>query len=99
MISCWYIFNIFVDDEDGGDVAIEGLDVENFGFSDAHFQSPFQFPKWMKTWILYLLVCKNLHEYSNIEMLYFDQLFKCCGPVVDICIIYYGQCVKLTTLW
>ncbi|RVW15995.1 hypothetical protein CK203_101950 [Vitis vinifera] len=28
------------DDEDGGDVAIERLDVENFGFPDAHFQSP-----------------------------------------------------------
>ena len=39
MISCLYIFNIFVDDEDGGDVAIERLDVENFGFPDAHFQS------------------------------------------------------------
>ncbi|KAL6329357.1 hypothetical protein AAG906_017665 [Vitis piasezkii] len=29
------------DDEDGGGVAIEGLDVENFGFLDAHFQSPY----------------------------------------------------------
>ncbi|KAL6319822.1 hypothetical protein AAG906_036886 [Vitis piasezkii] len=29
-----------VDNEDGGDVAIEGLDVENFGFPDAYFQSP-----------------------------------------------------------
>ncbi|RVX07103.1 hypothetical protein CK203_030582 [Vitis vinifera] len=28
-----------IDDEDGGDVAIERLDVENFGFPDAHFQS------------------------------------------------------------
>ncbi|RVW15608.1 hypothetical protein CK203_077678 [Vitis vinifera] len=28
-----------VDNEDGGDVAIEGLDVENFGFPDAYFQS------------------------------------------------------------
>ena len=41
MISCLYIFNIFVDDEDGGGMAIEGLDVENFGFLDAHFQSPY----------------------------------------------------------
>ena len=41
MISCRYIFNIFVDDEDGGDVAIEGLDVENFGFPNAHVQSPY----------------------------------------------------------
>ena len=31
------MFNIFVDAEDGGGVAIEGLDVENFGFIDAHF--------------------------------------------------------------
>ena len=31
------MFNIFVDAEDGGSVAIEGLDVENFGFIDAHF--------------------------------------------------------------
>ncbi|RVW28389.1 hypothetical protein CK203_109069 [Vitis vinifera] len=30
-----------VDNEDGGDVAIEGLDVENFGFLDAYFQSPY----------------------------------------------------------
>ncbi|RVX06676.1 hypothetical protein CK203_029482 [Vitis vinifera] len=30
-----------IDDEDGGDVAIEGLDVENFGFPDAHVQSPY----------------------------------------------------------
>ncbi|RVW76331.1 hypothetical protein CK203_049881 [Vitis vinifera] len=30
-----------VDNEDGGDVAIEGLDVENFGFPDAYFQSPY----------------------------------------------------------
>ncbi|RVW45809.1 hypothetical protein CK203_086263 [Vitis vinifera] len=30
-----------IDDEDGGGVAIEGLDVENFGFPDAHFQSPY----------------------------------------------------------
>ncbi|RVW22033.1 hypothetical protein CK203_105179 [Vitis vinifera] len=29
------------DDEDGGDVAIEGLDVENFGFPNAHVQSPY----------------------------------------------------------
>ena len=41
MIYCWYIFNIFVDDEDGGDVAIKGLDVENFGFPNAHVQSPY----------------------------------------------------------
>ncbi|KAL6318407.1 hypothetical protein AAG906_041170 [Vitis piasezkii] len=30
-----------VNGEDGGGVAIEGLDVENFGFPDAHFQSPY----------------------------------------------------------
>ncbi|RVW14579.1 hypothetical protein CK203_083892 [Vitis vinifera] len=30
-----------IDDEDGGDVAIEGLDMENFGFPDAHVQSPY----------------------------------------------------------
>ncbi|RVW83944.1 hypothetical protein CK203_047364 [Vitis vinifera] len=30
-----------IDDEDGGGVAIEGLDVENFGFPDAHLQSPY----------------------------------------------------------
>ncbi|RVW96771.1 hypothetical protein CK203_026032 [Vitis vinifera] len=30
-----------IDDEDGGDVAIEGLDAENFGFSNAHFQSSY----------------------------------------------------------
>ncbi|KAL6321052.1 hypothetical protein AAG906_012036 [Vitis piasezkii] len=30
-----------IDDEDGGDVAREGLDVENFGFPNAHFQSPY----------------------------------------------------------
>ncbi|RVX10586.1 hypothetical protein CK203_016952 [Vitis vinifera] len=30
-----------IDNEDGGDVAIEGLDVENFGFPDAYFQSPY----------------------------------------------------------
>ncbi|KAL6342681.1 hypothetical protein AAG906_013087 [Vitis piasezkii] len=30
-----------IDDEDGGGVAIEELDVENFGFPDAHFQSPY----------------------------------------------------------
>ena len=41
MISYWYIFNVFVDDEDSGGVAIEGLDVDNFGFPDAHFQSPY----------------------------------------------------------
>ncbi|XP_010659190.2 uncharacterized protein LOC100241297 [Vitis vinifera] len=29
------------DDEDGGDVAIKGLDVENFGFPNAHVQSPY----------------------------------------------------------
>ena len=37
MIFYWYIFNIFVDDEDGGGVAIKGPDVENFGFPYAHF--------------------------------------------------------------
>ena len=41
MISCWYIFNIFVTDEDGGGVAVERHYVENFGFLDAHFQSPY----------------------------------------------------------
>ena len=41
MISYWYIFNIFVDDEGDGGVAVEGLDVENFGFPYAHFQSPY----------------------------------------------------------
>ncbi|RVW62613.1 hypothetical protein CK203_059531 [Vitis vinifera] len=30
-----------IDDEDGGDMAREGLDVENFGFPNAHFQSPY----------------------------------------------------------
>ena len=35
------IFNIFINDEDGGGVAIEELDVENFDFPDAHFQSPY----------------------------------------------------------
>ncbi|RVW45968.1 hypothetical protein CK203_068587 [Vitis vinifera] len=30
-----------IDDEDGGNVAIEGLDVENFGFPNAHVQSPY----------------------------------------------------------
>ncbi|KAL6321698.1 hypothetical protein AAG906_031207 [Vitis piasezkii] len=30
-----------IDNEDGSGVAIEGLDVENFGFLDAHFQSPY----------------------------------------------------------
>ena len=41
MVSFLYIFNIFVNDEDGGgDVTIEGLDVENSGFLDAHFQYP-----------------------------------------------------------
>ncbi|RVW71239.1 hypothetical protein CK203_058829 [Vitis vinifera] len=30
-----------IDDEDGGDVAIEGLDVENFGFPNAHVRSPY----------------------------------------------------------
>ena len=79
MISCWYIFNIFVDDEDGGGVAIEGLDMENFGFPDADFQSPYSNFQNEKTWILYLLVWKNLHEYSNIDMLYFEWLFKCYG--------------------
>ena len=39
MIYCWYIFNIFVDDEDGGDVAIEGLAVENFGFPNGDWVS------------------------------------------------------------
>ncbi|RVW34989.1 hypothetical protein CK203_092527 [Vitis vinifera] len=29
-----------IDDEDGGGVAVEGLDVENFGFPYAHFESP-----------------------------------------------------------
>ncbi|KAL6342989.1 hypothetical protein AAG906_017009 [Vitis piasezkii] len=29
-----------IDDEDGGGMAIEGLDVENFGFPYAHFESP-----------------------------------------------------------
>ncbi|RVW34274.1 hypothetical protein CK203_092972 [Vitis vinifera] len=29
------------DGEDGGGIAIEGLDVDNFGFTDAHFQSPY----------------------------------------------------------
>ena len=41
MISFLYIFNIFVVNEDGGGVAIEGLDVENFGFLDAHFEFPY----------------------------------------------------------
>ena len=36
-----HVFIHFVNDEDGGDVAIEGLDVENFGFPYAHFQSPY----------------------------------------------------------
>nr|CAN69274.1 hypothetical protein VITISV_001682 [Vitis vinifera] len=30
-----------IDDEDGGGMAIEGLDVENFGFPDTHFQSSY----------------------------------------------------------
>ena len=41
MISFLYIFNIFVDDEDGGGMVVDGLDVENFGFPNAHFQSPY----------------------------------------------------------
>ena len=41
MISCQYIFNIFVDDEDGGGMALEGVDLENFGFPNAHFESPY----------------------------------------------------------
>ena len=55
MISCWYIFNIFVDDEDGGDMAREGLDVENFGFPNAHFQSPYSnFPnEWRHEFYIY----------------------------------------------
>ena len=73
MIFCWYIFNIFVDDEDGGGVAIEGLDVENFGFPDAHFQSPYSnFQNEWRHEFLYLLVWKNFHEYSNNNMLYFE---------------------------
>ena len=48
MISYWYIFNIFVDDEDGGGVALEGLDVENFGFLDAHFEFPY--PDFQNEW-------------------------------------------------
>ena len=36
-----FLLDIFVDDGDGGGVAIEGFDVENFGFPDAHFQSPY----------------------------------------------------------
>ena len=35
------MFNIFIDDENGDDVAKEGLDVEDFGFPNAHFQSPY----------------------------------------------------------
>ncbi|RVX07833.1 hypothetical protein CK203_021811 [Vitis vinifera] len=30
-----------IDDEDGGGMAIKGLDVKNFGFPDAYFQSPY----------------------------------------------------------
>ena len=55
MITCWYIFNIFVDDEDGGGVAIEGFDVENFGFPYADFQSlysNFQ-NKWIHEFYIY----------------------------------------------
>ena len=48
MISYWYIFNIFVDDKDGSGVAVEGLDVENFGFSCAHFESPH--PTFQNKW-------------------------------------------------
>ena len=32
MISCWYVFNIFVDGEDDDDIALERFDLENFGF-------------------------------------------------------------------
>ncbi|KAL6316654.1 hypothetical protein AAG906_019565 [Vitis piasezkii] len=30
-----------IDDKDGGGVAVERLDVENFGFPNAHFESPY----------------------------------------------------------
>ena len=72
MISFLYIFNIFVDDKDGGGVAVERLDVENFGFPNAHFESPY--PNFQNEWrhALYLLVWKVLHGYSNIDMLYFE---------------------------
>ncbi|KAL6328676.1 hypothetical protein AAG906_003361 [Vitis piasezkii] len=29
------------DDEDGGGMALEGVDLENFGFPNAHFKSPY----------------------------------------------------------
>ena len=40
MISCWYKFNIFVDDENGGGMVVEEFDVVNFNFPYAHFESP-----------------------------------------------------------
>ena len=48
MISCWYIFNTFVDDNDDGGVVVEGFDVENFGFPYAHFESPH--PNFQNEW-------------------------------------------------
>ena len=48
MISCWYILNIFVYDKDGGGTALEGLDVENFSFPNAHFESPY--PNFQNEW-------------------------------------------------
>ena len=60
MISCWYIFNIFVDDEDVSGVVVEGLDVKNFGFLDAHFEFPY--PDFQNEWrheFLYLLIWKK----------------------------------------
>ncbi|RVW86035.1 hypothetical protein CK203_041445 [Vitis vinifera] len=33
--------NSHIDDEDGGNVPIEELDVENFGFLDSHFEPPY----------------------------------------------------------
>ena len=48
MIYCRYVFNIFVDSEDDGGMALEGVDLENFGFPYAHFKS--SYPNFQNEW-------------------------------------------------
>ena len=90
MIYCWYIFNIFVDNEDGGGMAIEGLDVENFGFPNAHSQSPYS--NFQNEWRHEFYIYYYAKNFMNIQTLtcYIFILSNYLSVVVDICIIYYG---------
>ena len=68
MIPCWYLFNIFVDDEDNSSMALDGVELENFGVPYAHFES--LYPNFQNEWrhdiYIYVHVFINMKNSSWI---------------------------------